>query len=121
MLVPQRALHLTLGLTEILLDLAHSFLGPTVHTFARVARSLTEITAKLALGFVHLALRLDLKTALADRHTSPERGWPPREFESVRNALNSMRITARAGQKGVASSAGMLPSIAGRSGVRAGE
>ena len=66
------ALHLALGLTEILLDLALGFLCPTLHMFARVASSLTEITAKLALGFLHLARRLVLKTALVDGRTSPD-------------------------------------------------
>src|SRR5450756_499411 len=79
LLATQRALHLALGLTEILgpptllslrLDLALSFLGPTFHMFARVGRSLTEITTKPALGFDHLALRLVLETALGDGHTS---------------------------------------------------
>jgi hypothetical protein len=66
------ALHLALSLTEILLDLALGFLGPTLHMFARVASRLTEITAKLALGFLHLARRLVLKTALVDGRTSPD-------------------------------------------------
>jgi len=38
------------------------------------AGSLTEITTKLALGFLHLALRLVLEPKLVDGHTSPERG-----------------------------------------------
>src|SRR6202521_6228700 len=69
LLVVQRALHLALGLAEILLDLALSLLVPTFHMFARVGGTPTKVTTKPVLGFLHLALRLDLETALADRHT----------------------------------------------------
>ena len=45
----QRALDLTLGLTEILLDLALGFLCPTLQMLTRVTGRLTDIATKFAL------------------------------------------------------------------------
>ena len=104
-----------LGSLMPLASSARSFAGSLVSPVAlpRSPRNLPSVS--FILPFVSISRPLLLIVI----HPPSEVGRPA-SFESGRNALNSMRITARGGQKGVASSAGMLPSIAGRSGVRAG-